>query len=154
MESLEVFLTPPPSLNKARMARKVNIGGGRQSARIQDTEVLRSWKVLAQGHLDEQITEVPSWVKEHADKQGTFQFEVFWYGGHWFKNGNPKRRDIDNRVKFLMDQVFKTVNIDDCHVFKLNLFKLPPQEEPHELAGEDGEICRCRIEKLEAPPCF
>ncbi len=151
MESIEVFLTPPPSLNKARMARKINIGGGKQSARIQDTDVLRNWKVIAETHLQEQLQEVPSWVKEHANSQGTFKFEVFWYGEHWFKNGNPKRRDIDNRVKFLMDQTFKAIDVDDCHVFDLILRKLPPQETPHALAA-DGEVCFCRLTKLDTAP--
>lgn len=153
MECIEIYLTPPPSLNKARMARKVNLGKGKQSARIQDTDVLRKWKVISQIQLQEQLVDLPGWPVEHAESQGTFKMEVFWYGEHWFKNGNPKRRDIDNRVKFLMDQTFKAIGVDDCHVFDLILRKLPPQETPHAFAI-DGEVCYCRVTPLVAAPLF
>lgn len=152
MENIEIFLTPPPSLNKARMARKVNLGGGKQGARIQDTDVLRNWKATSSVHLTEQLEDVPKWVKEHVDKNGLFKFSVLWHGKHWFKNGNPKRRDLDNRIKFLMDQIFKMLQVDDCRVFELTLVKMPPQETPHNLADEDGEVCCCRVEQLEAVP--
>jgi len=36
-----------------------------------------------------------------------------------YKNGEPRRVDIDNRLKFLIDSVFKALDLDDKMIYEI-----------------------------------
>ena len=43
----------------------------------------------------------------------------------WYcKNGSVKKKDIDNRAKFMLDSVFEGLGIDDKFIFSLELVKV------------------------------
>ena len=101
-----------------------------------DTKDLRNWKEAANLALNA-VEDIPEWMAQHVADKGTFEFEVKWVGDHWYKNGNHRRRDVVNRVKFLMDVIFKRLNLDDASVFKITLVKEPGRP-------LDNELCFCR----------
>lgn len=138
----EIELGPPPSLNKARMPHKIK-KGGKFIFRLIDTKDLRNWKESATLALDA-VEVIPEWIKTHFEDKGTFEFQVRWVGDHWYKNGNHRRRDVDNRVKFLMDVIFKRLGIDDSSVFKITLIKEPGRE-------LDNERCVCTVKPFTYP---
>jgi Holliday junction resolvase RusA-like endonuclease len=115
----KVVLAPPPSLNKARMAQRLGKG-----ARIKSTPLLREWKNYAELDLLSQAPDIPIWIADQVKNIGVFKFEVLWFSDHFYKNTKPKVNDIDNRVKFLLDAVFKHVGQDDCYVFSIVLTKI------------------------------
>lgn len=43
-------------------------------------------------------------------------------------NGNPKRLDIDNRLKHLTDQIFHLIDYDDSYVWHTEGYKLKTQK--------------------------
>ena len=55
--------------------------------------------------------------------------EVFenWYT----KDGLIKKKDISNREKFLIDSVFKALNVDDRNIFKTTLIKRQSMNKEH-----------------------
>jgi len=118
-KEFKIVLDPPPSLNKARIAQRLKKG-----ARIKDSPDLRTWKEYAKIELLSQIQNIPEWIREHAQNIGVFKFEVNWFGDHFFKNGKPKIKDIDNRAKFLADIIFNHIEENDCYIFNFNLIKI------------------------------
>ena len=127
-----IKLTPPPSLNDARIAISLK----RKGARIIDAPILREWKTTTEMELLASGLEIPDWIAEKVNKREPLKFEVKWHGQHWFKNGKPKRRDLDNRIKFLMDMVFKFIGQDDSYVFNLLLTKVE---------SDGDEYCECFV---------
>lgn len=58
--------------------------------------------------------------KEYRGIQGEelsigIRFKEDWY----YKNGNAAKKDLDNRLKFLIDSIFKGLDIDDKMVFEI-----------------------------------
>lgn len=48
-----------------------------------------------------------------------------------FKNGNPRKKDLDNLIKYTIDPFLKSVNngeIDDCRIIKINAAKVDGAE--------------------------
>ena len=49
---------------------------------------------------------------------------------NWFtKKGDVARKDIANREKFLIDSIFKALNIDDKFIFNHNFLKVQDEKE-------------------------
>lgn len=130
------MLPPPPSLNDARIAIRLK----KKGARITDSPELRAWKEMAKIELAAQNVELPEWIKKTQQNKQCLVFIVEWWGKHWYKNGKPKRRDLDNRIKFLMDAVFNYIELDDSLVFDLRLVKIEKDT--------DEEYCICKIKPL------
>ena len=56
------------------------------------------------------------------DKQLSVTIKVY---ENWFtKKGKIKRADLDNKCKYLLDFLFKALNIDDKHIWELKLMKI------------------------------
>ena len=51
------------------------------------------------------------------------------YEDWYFKNGEVKKADVSNREKFLIDSVFKALQIDDKYIFENTFKKVQSQEE-------------------------
>lgn len=49
------------------------------------------------------------------------------------KRGDIKKKDIANREKFLIDSVFKSLELDDCYIFEHTMFKIQSDEEKSEI---------------------
>jgi|TARA_R100001530_G_scaffold2717_1_gene4398 Holliday junction resolvase RusA-like endonuclease len=45
------------------------------------------------------------------------------------KKGEVKRKDLDNRCKFLLDSIFSALNIDDKYVYELKMCKVQSDKE-------------------------
>ncbi len=51
-------------------------------------------------------------------------FEEDWY----YKNGEVRKADLDNRLKFVIDSVFSILGLDDKMIFELYARKLQSEE--------------------------
>ena len=54
------------------------------------------------------------------------------------KDGNVKKKDLDNRCKFLLDSIFEPLNIDDKFIWELKMIKV------------QSECKECAIVRIEA----
>lgn len=53
-----------------------------------------------------------------------------WLTENWIcKNGEIRKADLDNRLKFLIDSVFKGIEMDDKYVFEIQAKKEQSEEE-------------------------
>lgn len=65
------------------------------------------------------ILEMVRRLKDHE-----LSVEINIYKTNWYcKNGNVRKIDLSNYEKFITDQIFKTVGIDDSYIFKLEMNK-------------------------------
>jgi len=66
-------------------------------------------------------------VDSIRDKQLIVNVQIY---DHWFNlNGTIKKKDILNKEKFLIDSIFKGLEIDDSHIFKCSFTKIHVDEE-------------------------
>lgn len=66
---------------------------------------------------------------EHELGEGLLKVEVAIHESWYFKNGAPRKTDIANREKFLIDSVFKGLGIDDCLIWENHMYKIDSKEE-------------------------
>lgn len=55
--------------------------------------------------------------------------EIEFHGIWHYKNGNIRRKDIQNLDKVLVDSLFKKMQIDDSCIFEHHLYKIEDEEE-------------------------
>jgi len=59
-------------------------------------------------------------------KQGAiYKLSISIQDNWWCKNGNIKRKDIQNLDKLLIDAMFEKFGADDCQVFTTFIDKIP-----------------------------
>lgn len=54
---------------------------------------------------------------------------IFCYEDWFCKNGKVKRKDIDNKIKFFIDCVYRQIGVDDKHNFDIHIIKVQSKEE-------------------------
>jgi len=61
------------------------------------------------------------------DKKLNAEIEIYenWYN----QDGTIKKKDIQNREKFLMDSIFKALGLDDKQIFKCRFIKMQSENE-------------------------
>ena len=64
------------------------------------------------------------------DKRERLEVVIYFYDNWYYKNGNAKKQDLDNRLKFLIDSIFKAINADDKHIFRLVAEKIQTDNDP------------------------
>lgn len=76
--------------------------------------------------LREQIVEICKEHKEYAQLLKDKELCVnVWITENWYnKDGSIKKMDVANREKFLIDSIFKALEIDDRLIFEINLEKI------------------------------
>jgi Holliday junction resolvase RusA-like endonuclease len=62
-------------------------------------------------------------VPELQMKDRLLKIEIHIYEDWYCQNGTVARKDVSNREKFLIDAVFKALNIDDKYIFIHTLIK-------------------------------
>jgi len=62
---------------------------------------------------------------------------IKFYGGWYGKNTAPKRKDIDNPLKFIIDSIFKAFDMDDRYIFNLCVHKIESEETKCEVIIEN-----------------
>ena len=62
-------------------------------------------------------------------KESYLKIEVEIYEDWFFKNGKIATKDIANREKFLIDSIFKALELDDKLIFETRLKKCQSQKE-------------------------
>ena len=62
-------------------------------------------------------------IKNDLPVDTTLDMEI-WASEDWLcKDGSAKKKDLDNRLKFLIDSVFKGLEMDDKYVFDIHAHK-------------------------------
>lgn len=75
----------------------------------------------------------------------TINFHSKWFN----KDGSVKKKDVDNRIKPLLDSIEKRFAIPDKHYFNLEVFKLHSEEDKTEVEievwddSDTGEVSIC-----------
>ena len=64
------------------------------------------------------------------DKRERLEVVIYFYDNWYYKNGNAKKQDLDNRLKFLIDSIFKAISADDKHIFRLVAEKIQTDNDP------------------------
>ena len=92
----------PLSVNKAYRGRRFK------------TKELTSYKAFVGSHMGNMHTPV-----------GKLSVEVDLISDDWMcKNGNVKKRDIDNCLKTLLDSIFSCLDTDDSYIWDLKVRKV------------------------------
>lgn len=52
------------------------------------------------------------------------EVEVKFFKNWYTKEGNIRKEDLDNRIKFLLDSVLKAYDLDDSQIFKITAHKI------------------------------
>ena len=65
-------------------------------------------------------------IDNFKDSELNVDIEIYedWYT----KKGKIARADIDDRAKFILDSVFKAIDVDDRNIFQLNMLKVQSDE--------------------------
>lgn len=79
--------------------------------------------------LREKITEIVNSQKIESPFLERLKVEVEIHEDWFTKKGEVKRKDISNREKFLIDSVFKALDIDDKFIFEHVMRKVQDTEE-------------------------
>ena len=77
--------------------------------------------------LRAQIAEIVP--KEHNLSGKILKVICFIYEDWYYQNGDVSRKDIANREKFLIDSVFKALDIDDKYIFEHTFIKMQSMDE-------------------------
>ncbi len=83
----------------------------------------------ARGLIEEISKTVKKQIKEVEFKEEKLEVEVEIYEKWYTKKGLVAKKDIANREKFLIDSVFKSLEIDDKFIFKHTMKKTESNEE-------------------------
>ena len=65
------------------------------------------------------------------DRGDKLRVEIYFFDNWHNLDGGIKRRDIDNRLKFLIDSVFLGYEIDDSQIFELVAYKRQVANDEH-----------------------
>jgi Holliday junction resolvase RusA-like endonuclease len=74
--------------------------------------------------LREKIKEIIGKQSINIEEDTELQVKVCIYENWYNQDGTIKQKDILNREKFLIDSVFKALEIDDKHIFKSTFLKI------------------------------
>jgi Holliday junction resolvase RusA-like endonuclease len=66
-------------------------------------------------------------ISEFIDKKLSLTILI---GENWYnKNGTIKKKDVENRSKFICDSVFSSIGLDDKQVFEHKMIKVQQEKE-------------------------
>jgi len=113
MFTLRVSMLPPSTNNCF-----VTVG----NRRVLSKEA-KAFKELAQWTVKVGLKPLPKFA-------GPVEVSLTFYSGKWLtKAGKPRRIDLGNMEKLLVDAVFEMLHLDDSNIWKLTLPKLDGPEE-------------------------
>ena len=109
----------PPSLNHSH---QMSTRYGR--VRVFPAKELKQWYNFVNLTQRDQIINKKTW----------YGVEIMFYFDTKYKNGEPKRKDIDNMAKAALDAFCKKVctqdgeRLDDCQINELHIYKVNGEE--------------------------
>lgn len=79
--------------------------------------------------LRDEINDIVKDIEIDFDITKELKVEVFIYEDWYNQDNSVKKKDIQNREKFLIDSIFKSLNIDDKMIFDCRFVKINSNEE-------------------------
>ena len=59
-----------------------------------------------------------------------FEIQIKYYYSWYYKNSTPRKLDIQNLDKLLIDAIFEKLGIDDSRLWSVSGYKVHTEEEP------------------------
>jgi Holliday junction resolvase RusA-like endonuclease len=103
----------PPAYNKA-----CKINYGRRNVYL--TQSARNFKTKVK-------LNVPAW--ELDDQDLVFQIHNKYYSNWYYKNGKPKKKDVQNMNRLLIDAIFSALGKDDSLLWRVTDEKVQCEDE-------------------------
>lgn len=119
MRTILEFTVPavPPSYNESF---KINF----RAKQIYLSQEAKEFKKLLMLH-------VPMIDEKDFKPNSTLSIDLIFYDNWYYKNGNMRKKDVQNMDKIVIDSLFKLLPVDDCYIWINTNTKVQTLEMPH-----------------------